>query len=230
MLTEAQDFINGTTTTTTTATATTTTTATRTTATVTTTTSIPTKRAKTKTPSPEGKKRKTKIIDKKEERIEKKEEGEEKKETEDKIVIYTDGACPGNGTDNAVAGVGVYFGYKDPRNLSEKLGGPRQTNQRAEIMAAIRGLEKVKEYYSTSVHVEIRTDSRYVINGMTDWIHNWLKNEKKQEQVENYDLMKRLHDKRNEFKQVSWVHVAGHSGEPGNDGADALAVAGSQIH
>lgn len=53
------------------------------------------------------------------------------------LVVWTDGACQGNGRDGAVAGVGVWFGEDDPRNISEKLEG-KQTNQRAELMAAIR--------------------------------------------------------------------------------------------
>jgi ribonuclease HI len=80
-------------------------------------------------------------------------------------VVYTDGSCLSNGKGDgvAVAGIGVFFGDGDVRNLAEPLAGARQTNQRAEITAAIRALELL---HGTRGDVEIRTDSHYVIKGI----------------------------------------------------------------
>ncbi|KAJ9055303.1 hypothetical protein DSO57_1005128 [Entomophthora muscae] len=77
-------------------------------------------------------------------------------------VIYTDGSSRGNGKLGARAGVGVFFGEGDLRNVSERLIGQPQTNQRAELTAAIRALEKA----TPGKRIEIRTDSRYLINGI----------------------------------------------------------------
>lgn len=83
------------------------------------------------------------------------------KNSNEEIQIYTDGCCFRNGQPNAKAGVGVYFGPNDKRNISEPLSGSIQTNQRAEITAVIRALQKV----SKKDKVNILSDSNYVING-----------------------------------------------------------------
>ncbi|KAK9761993.1 hypothetical protein K7432_018649 [Basidiobolus ranarum] len=80
----------------------------------------------------------------------------------DYTIVYTDGSSRGNGKDHCRAGVGVYFGEKDPRNVSERLLG-KQTNQRAEVTAAIRAIEKVGD---DKQPLEIRTDSQYLIKGI----------------------------------------------------------------
>ena len=77
------------------------------------------------------------------------------------ITVYTDGCCFRNGKANSQAGVGVYFGSNDKRNISEPLTGSLQTNQRAEITAAIRSLQSVP----TNSRVVLLTDSIYVVNG-----------------------------------------------------------------
>lgn len=82
-------------------------------------------------------------------------------EINEEIEIYTDGCCFRNGRPDAIAGVGVYFGPKDNRNISEPLSGNIQTNQRAEITAVIRALQSVPK----DSKVSICTDSSYVING-----------------------------------------------------------------
>ena len=80
--------------------------------------------------------------------------------------IYTDGSCLGNGQKGAVGGIGVFFAEKDPRNLSEKLDQSKYkpTNQRAELMGAIRAIEIV----SGEENIEIRTDSIYTIKCATE--------------------------------------------------------------
>jgi ribonuclease HI len=77
------------------------------------------------------------------------------------ISVFTDGACPSNGQKNAIAGVGVWFGNEDPRNISERLPPGPQTNNRAELWAVIRALQSIPP----NERVEIYTDSTYVMNG-----------------------------------------------------------------
>ncbi|RUP07383.1 ribonuclease H-like domain-containing protein, partial [Jimgerdemannia flammicorona] len=108
------------------------------------------------------------------------------------IVAYTDGASPNNGHHGARAGYGVWWNVNDPRNVSERLPGPRQTNQRAEVTAAIRAIEICGDEEAT---LEIRTDSLYLINAVTKWHKSWEKNNWKNVKgtpVENKDLLERL--------------------------------------
>ena len=92
----------------------------------------------------------------------------------DTATIYTDGACSRNGQEQgAQAGIGVYWPNAPQNNISEPIGG-RQTNQRAEIEAARRGIEQAKEQgYS---RVNLKTDSQYVKNAAESWIPNWERN------------------------------------------------------
>lgn len=96
------------------------------------------------------------------------------------IVIKVDGACPGNGTHYARAGLGVYFGPNSRYNHCERLDG-RQTNQRAEILAAYRALQlcqTAREYdgHDWMDHIVLVSDSEYVVKSMTVWIHKWVQN------------------------------------------------------
>lgn len=103
-------------------------------------------------------------------------------------IIYTDGACSNNGTSNTVAGIGIYFPDGDRKNISEKFNRDRPSNQRAEVLDVIRALEEVP--YGD---IEIRTDSRYTIDSMTNWIFSWLKNGWKKNTVVNRDLLEELY-------------------------------------
>lgn len=143
--------------------------------------------------------------------------------TNKRVVIYSDGACSNNGRDNAKAGVGVWFGENDTRNISERLPG-KQTNQRAELFAGLRALQIAKE--NRIEKVEIVTDSRYLVKGITEWIISWKAGNWKR-QPKNEDLWKSL-DAERENIDAKWRWVRGHSGVQGNDGADSLATAGAQ--
>lgn len=138
-------------------------------------------------------------------------------------TIYTDGSCLGNGKARAIAGIGVYFGDNDTRNVSEPFTIGIRTNQRAEIYAVTRALQSV----NANEHVKIVTDSRYVIDSMTKWIHGWKK--KNFKNVKNTDLLIEL-DKliATRSGKTSFEHVYGHMGIHGNEMADKLAVAGSK--
>ena len=146
------------------------------------------------------------------------------------IRVYTDGSALGNGTTGCIAGIGVWFGEDDPRNVSEKLQGNKQSNGRAELMAAIIALEK-----TIGQDVEILSDSTYVINSATTWIEGWKKRGWRKagnKPVENLDLIKRLDQLIREAqgnRQIVWTWVKGHSGIRGNEEADRLADLGCYL-
>ncbi|KAI9834466.1 MAG: hypothetical protein M1826_002620 [Phylliscum demangeonii] len=143
------------------------------------------------------------------------------------IDIFTDGSSLANGTGNAIAGVGIYFGPSDPRNTSEPLAGPRQSNNRAELTAISRALEMV----ARNQRICINTDSEYSINCVTKWCVNWKKNNwtsAKGKPVENRDLIEaiiRQVDDRNDVGgQTDFRWLKGHATHEGNVAADQLAV------
>lgn len=139
------------------------------------------------------------------------------------VVVFIDGACTNNGTRYAKAGYGAFFGKDDRRNISKPLEGPKQTNQRAEIMAAIVALKQIE----ANKPVELRTDSHYVMKAMTEWMPNWKKTNFKKE-IENLDLFKTLDEIiTNRGAQVLWTYVPAHTGIYGNEKADELAKKGA---
>ncbi|KAL2173037.1 ribonuclease H-like domain-containing protein [Thermothelomyces heterothallicus CBS 202.75] len=146
------------------------------------------------------------------------------------VVIYTDGSSLGNGRLGATAGVGVYFGPGDPRNISERLKGETQTNQRAELTAILRALETV----DLTQDVEIRTDSKYAIQCVTEWYINWERNGwmTRAGPVKNQDLVQLVRDKLDEREakggRTQFIWVKGHDTDQGNIAADRLAVEGAQ--
>ncbi|KAK4513471.1 uncharacterized protein ATC70_005472 [Mucor velutinosus] len=145
-------------------------------------------------------------------------------------VVYTDGASSNNGKHHARAGYGVYWGDNDPRNVSARLKGERQTNQRAEAMAVLHVLEDTKE---SDKPLEIRTDSQYVINAVTVWYKSWVKRNwiaTNGKEVQNRDLFEPIVNLMKSRKtDVKFTYVPGHSGFEGNEKADQLAVAGAQL-
>ncbi|EXF84235.1 hypothetical protein CFIO01_07670 [Colletotrichum fioriniae PJ7] len=150
--------------------------------------------------------------------------------------IYTDGSSAGNGTPSARAGVGVYFGPNDARNISEPLEGELQTNQRAELTAVLRALE----YTSVTQDVQIWTDSKYSRNCVTRDCQKWMSNGWKtlnKKDVKNQDLIKAIIDHLNRreaagtITSINWVK--GHTTKrgqtaAGNRAADELATAGAR--
>lgn len=145
--------------------------------------------------------------------------------TADRVVVYTDGCCTSNGRRGARAGLGVYWGPQHPKNISERLDG-RQTNQKAEIMAAVRAIESAQQMDIGKL--TIYTDSMYTINCMTQWIHNWRRNgwKSKGGEVVNKEELVKL-DMLCSQVNVKWVHVPGHRNIHGNEEADKLAKAGA---
>ena len=136
------------------------------------------------------------------------------------VVIYTDGACRGN---PGPGGWGLILSYK---SYSKEMYGAENhtTNNRMELMAAIKALEALTK----PCLVQLNSDSSYVLKGITDWMPNWKKRGWKtaaKTEVKNEDLWRRL-DKAIAIHKVEWNWVKGHSGDVGNDRADALANLG----
>jgi ribonuclease HI len=142
------------------------------------------------------------------------------KKNDDTVEIYTDGACRGN---PGPGGWGVLLRYKGKEKTLH--GGEAQTtNNRMELMAAIRALESL----TRPCRVHLTTDSQYVMKGITEWMANWKKRGWKtagRQPVKNVDLWQRL-DKALQQHDVSWEWVRGHTGHPENELADQLANQG----
>ncbi len=138
----------------------------------------------------------------------------------EQIEIFTDGACRGN---PGPGGWGVLLRYQGKERTL--YGGEAETtNNRMELMAAIIGLESLKE----SCRVSLTTDSKYVMSGITDWINNWKKRGWKtasRKSVKNEDLWRRLDDVSQQH-EINWQWVKGHSGHRENELVDALANKG----
>jgi len=131
--------------------------------------------------------------------------------------IYTDGACRGNPGRGGWGAVLRYKGHEKTLYGAE----PLTTNNRMELMAAIRALESLKR----PCRVRLTTDSQYVQKGITEWMANWKRNGWKtaaKKPVKNADLWQRL-DTAISGHQIQWEWVRGHSGHPENELADELA-------
>lgn len=144
-----------------------------------------------------------------------------------KTIIFCDGASKGN---PGPAGWGSIISYFDVHGIVrvKELGGfdPQSTNNRMEMLAAIKALEFLfQKGIPPQTVVCIYTDSSYLINGMTAWVFSWLKKGWKNSQgkdIANIDLWQRLLDSRKGYK-IKWQHVKGHAGIPGNERADEIA-------
>ncbi|WP_170373287.1 ribonuclease HI [Ruegeria arenilitoris] len=141
------------------------------------------------------------------------------------LFAYTDGACSGN---PGPGGWGVLLRAMDGETVlkeRELNGGEAETtNNRMELLAAISALETLER----PSKITIVTDSAYVKNGVTGWIHGWKRNGWKtasKKPVKNVDLWQRL-DQAQQRHDVTWEWVKGHAGHPENERADELARAG----
>jgi ribonuclease HI len=135
------------------------------------------------------------------------------------VEIFTDGACRGNPGPGGWAAL-IRYGDRE----KELAGGePLTTNNRMELMAAIRALQALKKPCRAQLH----TDSNYVRDGITKWIHAWQRNGWRtadRKPVKNADLWQELIDAVSPHR-VEWHWVRGHSGHPENDRVDQLACA-----
>ena len=134
-----------------------------------------------------------------------------------KVEIFTDGACKGN---PGPGGWGAILRYG---NKEKEINGYNSstTNNIMELTAVIEALKQIKKPYA----INITTDSTYVKNGITDWIHNWKNNGWKtaaKKNVKNKELWIEL-DSMIQAHKINWIWVKGHSGHPDNERADELA-------
>jgi ribonuclease HI len=138
----------------------------------------------------------------------------------DKIVeLFVDGACSGNPGPGGWGAILRWRGHE--KELSG--GAPDTTNNRMELSAAIEGLNAI----TRPAHVRVTTDSMYVRDGITKWLHSWKKRGWKtadKKPVKNEDLWRAL-DEAAQRHEVEWHWVRGHNGHPENERADALARA-----
>jgi ribonuclease HI len=136
------------------------------------------------------------------------------------VIVFTDGACSGN---PGPGGWGAILMYGDKRK--ELNGGEAETtNNRMELMAAIGALEALKR----PCQVELHTDSKYLQDGISKWIHGWKRNGWKtadKKPVKNAELWQRL-DEARKIHKVEWKWVKGHAGHAENERADELAREG----
>ena len=133
------------------------------------------------------------------------------------VEIFTDGACRGN------PGPGGWAALLRSQGVEKMFSGAEQvtTNNQMELMAAIQGLEALKRMSTVS----LTTDSQYVRQGITQWIHGWKRNGWKTSQkqpVKNKELWQRL-DAAVESHKVEWHWVKGHSGHEENERVDQAA-------
>ena len=139
------------------------------------------------------------------------------------VVIYTDGACKGN---PGPGGWGVWL--RSGTHERELSGGePHTTNQRMEVTAAIEALQALRRPCAVTLY----TDSRYLIDGITRWIHGWLRNGWRttaKQPVKNAELWQALHAAAARH-EIDWQWVKGHAGDVGNERADALATAAAAV-
>jgi len=136
------------------------------------------------------------------------------------VEIYTDGACKGN------PGIGGWGALLVSGGKTRELfgGEAHTTNNRMEMMAVIRALEALKR----RCRVRLHTDSKYVQQGISEWIHSWKKRGWKtadKKPVKNEDLWREL-DELAAQHDIEWLWVKGHSGHGGNERADELANRG----
>ena len=140
------------------------------------------------------------------------------------IKIYTDGSClsnPGNGGWAAIININGEI---------KKISGNEKntTNNRMELMAPINALKNI----NSKDPIEIFTDSKYVKNGITEWINTWILNNwktSKRENVKNKDLWLELH-KLNQSLNVKWNWVKAHAGDPLNEEVDMMAKKAANLN
>lgn len=138
------------------------------------------------------------------------------------IVIYTDGACSGNPGPGGWAALLIHG--KHEREISG--GEVETTNNRMELMATIKALNLLKE----PCEIALYTDSKYVLQGYTEWLPGWKKKDWKtadKKPVKNVDLWQALEEAAR-LHRIDWRWVKGHSGDAHNDRVDALAVSEAQ--
>lgn len=143
----------------------------------------------------------------------------------EKIYVYCDGGCRGNGKKENKGGWGVYLTYQGKSRCLYG-GAKNTTNNIMELTSCIEGLKALKR---RDLPVEVVMDSAYVINGITKWIFNWKQKgwvTSKKEPVENKALWEELDALKSTFSSIEFIKVKGHADNAGNNKADELANKG----
>lgn len=140
----------------------------------------------------------------------------------DKVTIYTDGGCRGNGKENNIGGWAAVLSYKDI--IKEISGGEKDTtNNRMELTGVIEALQQLIVF---DIPVEVYCDSAYIVNCMRDkWYFGWRKNgwkNSKKQPVENRDLWEELLRLVEKFSNIEFIKVKGHANVDGNERCDKL--------
>ena len=145
---------------------------------------------------------------------------------EPEYYVYTDGSCSNNGKVNAIAGIGIYFGENDSRNVSQRVIG-KQTNNTAELTAIIHLYDIIENDILSGKKIGIVTDSIYAIRCATTYGKKCKENGWKD--IPNKELVKKIFELYNK-PNITFLHVMAHTNKKdihsiGNDGADKLAKA-----
>lgn len=140
--------------------------------------------------------------------------------------VYTDGACSNNGRKNASAGIGVFFGINDPRNISRPVLG-KQTNNTAELLAFIAAYDVIRDDIGLGKKIAMVTDSEYAIKCLTTYGDRCSKKQWRVD-IPNKDLVKNVYELYKGTKNVEFVHIEAHTENTdihsfGNANADKLA-------
>ena len=146
----------------------------------------------------------------------------------EKIIIYTDGAARGNPGKAGWAAIIINYELKITNPKIIEIGGASEhaTNNQMELSGPIEALKYLKQKNTQGYPVEIFSDSKYVILGITEWIFNWQKNNWKnvaKKSVLNKELWIELYELSKEFK-IKWKYIEGHSGDKYNERADEIAT------
>ena len=146
------------------------------------------------------------------------------------VIVYTDGACRGNGRNNAKAGIGVWFNSNHPLNVSAPVDC-RPTSNNAEIQAATMAI--LQAYSANVKEMIIHTDSQFLIKCVTLWMPKWKTNgwiSSTKKNVKNKDELIKLDSAISKMDIVKWQHIPGHSGSEGNELAHKLAQDGALLY
>jgi len=140
--------------------------------------------------------------------------------------VYTDGACYNNGRDNALAGIGIFFGINDKRNISKKIEG-RQTNNTAELTAIIETYHIIENDILNGKNIAIVSDSEYAIKCVSSYGEKCYKNGWNVD-IPNKELVKTAYEMYKDKLNVQFIHIKAHTHNTdihsfGNDNADKLA-------
>ena len=146
------------------------------------------------------------------------------------ICVYTDGGCINNGKPNAHAGIGVYFGENDLRNISQTYKG-KQTNNVAELLAIITALTILKDEIDKGQCVMVYSDSSYAIRCCTTYGEKCMKNNwvgAKNKPIPNVEIVKTAYNFCKKYPNIEFKHIEAHTGRQdvhslGNENADMLA-------